>query len=114
MVNRMANFLNLVFLITLPKNDRHDLKMGSIDVSRRQLQSGNYGNFSFARPFFDFDCIFLREIFFRVWLDKIYASDYVHRTLLIIITIFSFLKKLTACAVSLRPAHDVHTNVPII
>jgi hypothetical protein len=36
----MANFLNLIFHITLPKNDRHDLKkMGCIDASRRQLQS---------------------------------------------------------------------------
>ena len=35
-----VNFLNLVFLITLPpqKKDRQDLKMGCIDVSRRQLQ----------------------------------------------------------------------------
>jgi hypothetical protein len=37
--NRMANFLNLIFLITLPKNDRQDLKMGCIDASLRQLQS---------------------------------------------------------------------------
>ena len=35
----MANFLNLVFLITLPKNDRHDLKMECTDASQRQLQS---------------------------------------------------------------------------
>jgi hypothetical protein len=33
----------------------------------------NYGKFSFARPFSDFDCIFLRGIFFRVRPDKIYA-----------------------------------------
>jgi hypothetical protein len=38
MVNPMANFLNLAFLITLPKNNRQDLKMGCIDASRRQLQ----------------------------------------------------------------------------
>jgi hypothetical protein len=39
-VDPMANFLNLVFLITLPKkNDRQDLKMGCTDASRRQLQS---------------------------------------------------------------------------
>jgi hypothetical protein len=36
MVNRIAIFLNLVFLVTLPKkNDRQDLKMGCIDASRR-------------------------------------------------------------------------------
>ena len=35
----VRNFLNMVFLITLPGNDRRDLKMGCIDVSRRQLQS---------------------------------------------------------------------------
>jgi hypothetical protein len=40
MVDPMANFLNLVVLITLPqKNDRQDLKLGCIDASRRQLQS---------------------------------------------------------------------------
>ena len=39
MVDPMANFLNLVFLITLPENDRQDLKLGCIDASRRQLQS---------------------------------------------------------------------------
>jgi hypothetical protein len=32
-------FVNLVSLITLPKNDRHDLKMGCTDALRRQLQS---------------------------------------------------------------------------
>jgi hypothetical protein len=39
MLDRMADFLNLVFLMTLPKNDRQALKMGCIDASRRQLQS---------------------------------------------------------------------------
>jgi hypothetical protein len=39
MVNRTATFLNLAFLITLPKNDCQDLKMGCIDASRRQLES---------------------------------------------------------------------------
>jgi hypothetical protein len=40
MVNPYRNFLNLVFLITLPKKkDRQDLKMSCTDVSRRQLQS---------------------------------------------------------------------------
>ena len=35
-----GDFLNLVFLITLPKkNDRLDLKLGRIDASRHQLQS---------------------------------------------------------------------------
>jgi hypothetical protein len=39
-VGPMANFLNLVSLITLPpKKDRQDLKLGCIDASRRQLQS---------------------------------------------------------------------------
>jgi hypothetical protein len=32
-------FLNLVSLITLPKNGRQELKMGCTDASRRQLQS---------------------------------------------------------------------------
>ena len=38
-VDPTANFMNLVSPITLPKNDRHDLKMGCTDASRRQLQS---------------------------------------------------------------------------
>jgi hypothetical protein len=40
MVDLMANFLNLVFLIALPKNDRQDLKWAvHTDAFRRQLQS---------------------------------------------------------------------------
>jgi hypothetical protein len=39
MVDPMANFLNVVFLITSPqKKYRHDLKMSCIDASRRQLR----------------------------------------------------------------------------
>jgi hypothetical protein len=80
MVDPMADFLNLVFLTTLPKNDRRDLKMGCIDASRRQQYlcsklgskliffGRNYGNFSFANPFLDFDRIFLIVIPFKVQL----------------------------------------------
>jgi hypothetical protein len=39
MVDPMANFLHLVFLITSPENDCQDLKLGCTDASRRQLQS---------------------------------------------------------------------------
>ena len=34
----------------------------------------NYGSFSFARPFYNFDCIFPRWIFLKVGPDKIYAG----------------------------------------
>ena len=32
----------------------------------------NYGNFNFARPFLDFDCIFLSGIFLKVGPDRIH------------------------------------------
>ena len=35
----------------------------------------NYGNFSFARPFLDFVCIFLSDLFLKVGPDKIYARE---------------------------------------
>jgi hypothetical protein len=34
----------------------------------------HYGNFSFAIPFLDFDCIFLSDLFLKVGPDKIYAN----------------------------------------
>ena len=43
-------------------------KLGSKLIFRR-----NYGNFSFANPFSDFDCIFPSVIFLKVGPDKIYA-----------------------------------------
>jgi hypothetical protein len=67
----MANFLNLVSLITLPKNDRQDLKMGCIDANRRRLQS--VLKISFVRPFLDFDCIFVSDLSLKVGPCKIYA-----------------------------------------
>ena len=39
----------------------------------------NYGNFSLARPFLDFDCIFLSDLFLNVGPDKIYARTYERR-----------------------------------
>ena len=34
---------------------------------------GNYGSFRFARPFYNFECIFQRDLFLKVAPDKIYA-----------------------------------------
>jgi hypothetical protein len=34
----------------------------------------NYGNFSFANPFLDFDCIFPIVILLKVGPDKVYAN----------------------------------------
>jgi hypothetical protein len=45
-------------------------KLGSKLIFRRK-----YGNFSFARPFPDFDCIFLIVILLKVEPDKIYAPN---------------------------------------
>ena len=44
-------------------------KLGSKLIFRR-----NYVSFSFARPFSEFDCIFLRGKFLKVGPDKIYAQ----------------------------------------
>jgi hypothetical protein len=38
MANRVVNFLSPGFPHNFAKNNRHDLKMGYIDTSRRQLQ----------------------------------------------------------------------------
>jgi hypothetical protein len=72
------------------KNDRQDLKLGCSRISMRRDASynlcsklgsklifwRNYGNFSFARPFYDFDAIFLRGIFYSI---SVLSVRYSHR-----------------------------------
>jgi hypothetical protein len=47
-------------------------KLGSKLILRRY-----YGTFSFTRPFLDFECIFLSDLFLKVGPDKIYAFAFV-------------------------------------
>jgi hypothetical protein len=75
MVDRTANLMKLVLLITLPKMVARALKWAvsmRLDASyslcsklgsKLMFLIKNYGNFSFARTFPDFDYIFLSVFF---------------------------------------------------